>query len=265
MSAPPRAAACSSGAIRAWARSVQCEPSPRAQRPPAGDLLRPRPATGPWTAPGSTSVHDWSGDHRKRQQTGRSAHRFGRIEQVGSRRFGDRALDGGVEHVRFGRCRHHGTVARHHVGNDQRRRLARARRTEDHDRLLGSNEAPTAFAVSQIDTVPGSRPMRRDTSRKSAERPCEGVVEKKSCIGESLAICSSGPIREMADVVSANCSDCVTVSNNPCKQTVFCPCSGRCDRMRGDVRGVRDRSTARSTRDVTARSVARARWCLTWR
>ena len=38
MSAPPMAAACSSGAISAWARSVQWEPSPWAgHRPPEPD------------------------------------------------------------------------------------------------------------------------------------------------------------------------------------------------------------------------------------
>ena len=64
-------------------------------------------------------------------------------------------VDGGIEDVRFGRRGDHRTVARQHVGNDQRRRLPRARWTEDHHRLLGSDEAPTVLAVPQIHAVPG--------------------------------------------------------------------------------------------------------------
>ena len=80
MSAPSMAAAWSNGAIRAWARSVQWDPSPWAGPRP----WEPDPTSTSDLAivrAGSHSVHDWSGDQRNGRSRADRA-----TDSVGSKR-----------------------------------------------------------------------------------------------------------------------------------------------------------------------------------
>ena len=265
MSAPSMAAACSSGAISAWARSVQWDPSPWAGPPPVGTdptstsdraMVRARKPFGArlewrppqWAEPRLIGATDPVG-----------------IEQEALAELGP-GVDGGVEDVRFGGRGDDRTVAHHHVGNDQRRCLPRPRWTEDHHRLLGSNEAPTALAVPQIRSVPGVGGRVQYGRESAKKRRCGGVDGKKSFVmPERLAICSFVVYRGKADDRFRDCSDSVTVSNNPCKQTVFCPCASPMGTRRIAQNDGHRLPTVSGTRSGRCSGVRSRRWCLTWR
>ena len=143
------------GASNAWARSCQWEPSDRsALEPVAVDPTSTRHRaieSAPVHVPHDCRGDQWRGTHPRS-----GIHRPGRIEEETPPESGAGAK-GGVEHVRFGRCGHHRTIAGQHVGDDQCRRFSRAGRTEDHDRMLRTGEAPTALTVPEIRPVVRAR------------------------------------------------------------------------------------------------------------
>ena len=152
MSAPSSAAACNSGASSAWARSVQWDPSPCDIRP--GD----DPTSTSDRAMESAAlqvVDDCSGDHRRAAAPGGRS-----TDPVGSNRRHrpscDRAPRVASITSDLVEVETTGPLLDHHVGNDQRRRLPRPRRSENHHRLFGTSEAPSPFGVPQIDAAPGT-------------------------------------------------------------------------------------------------------------
>ena len=211
MSAPSRAAACSSGASSAWARSVQWEPSLVGRRRwPTRPHLDQRPGHGRAPDPcacTTAAATTAAGGSRS----------IGATDPVGSNRrhrpSRDRAADGGVEHVRFGRGGHDRTVARHHVGDDQRRRLPRARRTEDHHRLLGSDEAPTAFAVAEIRRR-ARRRRTRPARRESARMARCGALRRKNF---SCDVASRHRLVRRRTSDGGRCRSAMAATESPCR------------------------------------------------
>ncbi len=92
----------------------------------------------------------------QRSQPSASRDRAGGVEEEASTE-GRSRLHGGIEDIGLGGRRHHGTVGRQHIGDDQRRGLPRARWTEDHHRMLRWSEAPTPLIVAEIRAVSGAR------------------------------------------------------------------------------------------------------------
>ena len=79
-----------------------------------------------------------------------------------------RARRGGrAEDVGLGRGRHHGPRRGQNIGDDQGRRLPRARRTEGEDRPLGTRPGPSARSLSEIDP-------RRRTAGGTVQRAHRG-------------------------------------------------------------------------------------------
>ncbi len=125
----------------------------------------------------------------------------------------------GVEHVGFGGGGDHWSVARQHVGDDQRCRLARARRPEDHHRMLGSDEAPAAFTVSEIRPVACAGGSGQYGAMVRSEGKFGRWWKKIFHGGFTLQFVFAAA----AEGESRNCGKRSTTAINPCNQTVSCP------------------------------------------
>ncbi len=163
MSAPSRAAACSRGPATPGPAPSSGSWSPRAARWPSG------------AEPTSTRDRAWPVPRPRRARLQRATSAAGRVRRcvrpIPSGRTARHRPSARASGRRWRRGRRVWSMStpparwREHVGNDQRRRLSRTRRAEDHHRMLRLGEAPSAFVMAEVRgrvRRAQLRPKRRD-------------------------------------------------------------------------------------------------------
>ena len=145
---PPRSRGCACRPVQCGGVQEGCQQclgplgpvdSPTSRVSDRGRPDDQRPCHGQRTGPGRQV---WSGDHRSGVSAPSAGHRPGRIEQEGPPTR-DRATTVASRTSGLVDVETTGPLAASTLGMTRRRRLSRPRRTEDHHRMLGWNEAPT--------------------------------------------------------------------------------------------------------------------------